>query len=167
MHTTFSLALWDLVDQQILTPEVAYRLVAHVRQRRPLWVTGSAGTGKTTLVRAILRDSLLPGQSVVIVQPLNEWAPLPGVHDLHITGPLTRSTLDVVRTLSPDYVVMDHDGAGSDALHSVVQHPYPGLLMTWNAGRGSDPAIGKAWDLVVRCARDRQGRRLVDIVEPH
>ncbi|SMC01894.1 Type II/IV secretion system protein [Sulfobacillus thermosulfidooxidans DSM 9293] len=164
MTTTVSLSMWDLVDQQILSAETAYRLVTHVRQHHRLLVTGSSGTGKTTLLRALLHESLMPDQSVVIVQPLNEWPSLPGARDLRITGPLTMSTLDLVQTISPDYVIIDHEGDGSEILHAVVHHPYPGLLMTWNTGIQRDPAILKAWDLVVRCSRDVHYRRTVEII---
>jgi pilus assembly protein CpaF len=73
-HPTRLLSLEDLVARSTLTAAEAARLAGAVRARRNLAVSGGTGTGKTTLLNALLA-SIGPGERLITIEETPELRP--------------------------------------------------------------------------------------------
>jgi pilus assembly protein CpaF len=125
----FELAsLGDLMDRGMVDHRVAAVLAAAVRSRRNLIVAGGTGTGKTTLLRALLNE-VPPSERLVTIEDayelgLDRFAHLHPDHDMlqsrpaNIEGKGEVTMLDLARMalrMDPDRVVVG-EVRGGEAL---------------------------------------------------
>ena len=178
--------LVDYVRDRIITYGQAQVLREAVSERRNIVIAGGAGSGKTTLVNALLDEIASAGDRVVILEDTRELVcsaedcvalrTTPGIVSLR---DLVKSTL----RLRPDRIIIG-ETRGGEALD---------LLKAWNTGHpggiatihansaeaaltrleqlvaeavafNSQPLIAEAVDLVAFIARTAGGRRLEKIV---
>ncbi len=182
--------LEQYVEQDILTSRQHEQLVAAVAERRNLLVVGGTGSGKTTLVNAIIHEMvrLNPDERVFIIEDTGEIQCFADNHvqfhtsmDVSMTA-LLKTTL----RMRPDRILVG-EVRGPEALD---------LLMAWNTGheggaatlhannaragldrlamlismhpdspRPIEPLIGEAVHVLVHIARTAQGRRVQEILQ--
>jgi type IV secretion system protein TrbB len=163
---------------------------AAVKNHRNILVTGSTGSGKTTLVNAIINRMVAndPSERIVIIEDTGEiQCAAENFVQYHTTLDITMTML--LRTtlrMRPDRILVG-EVRGPEALD---------LLMAWNTGHEGgaatlhannaragldrlallismhpdspkqiEPLIGEAVQLVVHIARTPEGRRVTEIVE--
>ncbi len=183
-------SLRQYVEQGILTNRQHEQLVAAVADHRNLLVVGGTGSGKTTLVNAIIHEMvrLNPGERVFIIEDTGEIQCFADNHvqfhtsmDVSMTA-LLKTTL----RMRPDRILVG-EVRGPEALD---------LLMAWNTGheggaatlhannaragldrlallismhpdspRPIEPLIGEAVHVLVHIARTAQGRRVQEILQ--
>jgi type IV secretion system protein VirB11 len=182
--------LGDYVQGGIMTPAQCDRIRAAVTNRSNILVSGGTGSGKTTLVNAILNHlvGLEPLTRVVIIEDTGEIQCAAENHIQYHTSmevsmtQLLRATL----RMRPDRIIVG-EVRGPEALD---------LLMAWNTGheggvatlhansaraglsrlamlismhpdspRPIEPLIGEAVQLIVHIARTPGGRRVEQILE--
>ncbi|MBA4143569.1 MAG: P-type conjugative transfer ATPase TrbB [Nitrosospira sp.] len=182
----------DYVQADIMTPVQCARIRAAVAARSNILVSGGTGSGKTTLVNAILNHliEIEPVARVVIIEDTGEIQCVAQNHIQYHTSmevsmtQLLRATL----RMRPDRIIVG-EVRGPEALD---------LLMAWNTGheggvatlhansaraglsrlamlismhpdspRPIEPLIGEAVQLIVHIARtpQTQGRRIEEILE--
>ena len=178
------------VAQGIMTPEQKASLVAAVAGHRNILVIGGTGSGKTTLVNAIINEMVIqdPTERVFIIEDTGEiqcaaenYVQYHTSIDVNMTA-LLKTTL----RMRPDRILVG-EVRGPEALD---------LLMAWNTGHEGgaatlhannakagldrlamlismhpdspkpiDPLIGEAVHLIVHIARTPDGRRVQEILE--
>jgi P-type conjugative transfer ATPase TrbB len=182
--------LEDYVQAGIMTPAQCNRIRASVTNRSNILVSGGTGSGKTTLVNAILNHlvEIEPLVRVVIIEDTGEIQCVAQNHIQYHTSmevsitKLLRATL----RMRPDRIIVG-EVRGPEALD---------LLMAWNTGheggvatlhansaraglsrlamlismhpdspRPIEPLIGEAVQLIVHIARTPGGRRVEQILE--
>ena len=182
--------LEDYVQAGIMTPAQCNRIRAAVTHRSNILVSGGTGSGKTTLVNAILNHlvDIEPLARVVIIEDTGEIQCIAQNHIQYHTSmevsmtKLLRATL----RMRPDRILVG-EVRGPEALD---------LLMAWNTGheggvatlhansaraglsrlamlismhpdspRPIEPLIGEAVQLIVHIARTPGGRRVEEILE--
>jgi type IV secretion system protein TrbB len=180
----------DYVTAGIMTPAQCARIKAAVASRSNILVSGGTGSGKTTLVNAILNHliAIEPLTRVVIIEDTGEIQCAAQNHIQYHTSmevsmtKLLRATL----RMRPDRIIVG-EVRGPEALD---------LLMAWNTGheggvatlhansaraglsrlamlismhpdspRPIEPLIGEAVHLIVHIARTPGGRRVEEILE--
>lgn len=182
--------LEQYVDQGIMTPEQKASLVAAVAGHRNILVIGGTGSGKTTLVNAIINEMVIqdPTERVFIIEDTGEiqcaaenYVQYHTSIDVNMTA-LLKTTL----RMRPDRILVG-EVRGPEALD---------LLMAWNTGHEGgaatlhannakagldrlamlismhpdspkpiEPLIGEAVHLIVHIARTPDGRRVQEILE--
>lgn len=178
----------DYVRDGILPPAWADAVRRAVSAHRNILISGSTGSGKTTLANAILHEiaSRCPGERVVIIEDTVELqCPVENRVELRATDAVDMTRLlRATMRLRPDRIIVG-EVRGAEALT---------LLKSWNTGHpggvatvhansapaalirleqlireaGVPPAphlIAEAVDLVVQIARTRDGRRVTEVVE--
>ncbi len=182
--------LEDYVSAGIMTPAQCVRIKAAVAARANILVSGGTGSGKTTLVNAIL-NHLVEIESltrVVIIEDTGEIQ-CTAQNFIQYHTSMEVSLTKLVRTtlrMRPDRIIVG-EVRGPEALD---------LLMAWNTGheggvatlhansakaalsrlallismhpdspRPIEPLIGEAVHLIVHIARTPQGRRIEEILE--
>jgi pilus assembly protein CpaF len=186
-------SLADLVDAGGLAEPLADLLGAVVSARLAFLVTGGTGTGKTTLLSALL-GCVDPRERVVLVEEIPELRPaLPHVVRLQARGANAEgsgavSLSDLVREtlrMRPDRVVVGeargaevvvllralnsgHEGGcGTVHANGIADVPARIEALATAAGverRAAHSLLGSAVDVVVHARRDRVGRRWVAAV---
>ncbi|WP_262966699.1 P-type conjugative transfer ATPase TrbB [Methylobacter psychrophilus] len=161
-----------------------------VKNHRNILVTGSTGSGKTTLVNAIINHMVIidPTERIVIIEDTGEiQCAAENFVQYHTTFDITMTML--LRTtlrMRPDRILVG-EVRGPEALD---------LLMAWNTGHEGgaatlhannaragldrlallismhpdspkqiEPLIGEAVHCVIHIARTQEGRRITEIVE--
>lgn len=187
------LSLSDLVKLGALPDEVATMLAAVIEARLSLLISGGAGTGKTTLLAALL-GTVGSGERIITIEDAAELA----VAHPHVVALLARSAnveragevplRELVRQalrMRADRIVVGefrgaeivellaalntgHDG-GAATVHANSVSDVPARLVALAAlGGMSAPALqaqaGSALDVLVHIKRDRGGARRVDQV---
>lgn len=184
----------DLAAKQLMPPDVADAMVAAVRARKNILVSGGTGAGKTTLLAAMVAE-VPENQRVILVEDTPELLP---VHP-HVVRLTTRrgnadgagviDMTELVRQclrMRPDRIVVGeirgaeiadlltalNTGHAGSAGTVHANHPdaVPGRLMALGALAGMPPAAvvrqaTDAIDLVVHLERTPAGRRLTHIAE--
>lgn len=185
---TAGFTLDELVEQTMVPSEVAGLLRGVVSSRLAFLVTGGTGTGKTTLLAALLGE-LPPDERLVIVEDASELRPRhPHVVALegrpaNVEGAGAVDVRTLVRQalrMRPDRLVVGevrggdvvellaalntgHEG-GCGTLHANSALDVPARIeaLAQAAGLGRDAAhsqLASALDVVLHLTRDRDGRR--------
>lgn len=178
------------VQAGIMTPAQCRRIQAAVAERANILVSGGTGSGKTTLVNAILNHliAIEPTTRVVLIEDTGEIQCSAQNHLQYHTSAevsMTRLLRTTLR-MRPDRIIVG-EVRGPEALD---------LLMAWNTGheggvatlhandaraglsrlamlismhpdspRPIEPLIGEAVQLIVHIARTPKGRRIEEILE--
>ena len=174
----------------IMTPAQLAVIEAAVKNHRNILVTGSTGSGKTTLVNAIINRMVVidPTERIVIIEDTGEiQCAAENFVQYHTTLDITMTLL--LRTtlrMRPDRILVG-EVRGPEALD---------LLMAWNTGHEGgaatlhanharagldrlallvsmhpdspkqiEPLIGEAVHCIIHIARTQAGRRVAEIVE--
>ncbi len=183
-------ALEEYVERGIMTPDQKAAIVAAVAAHRNILVIGGTGSGKTTLVNAIINQMVIhdPAERVFIIEDTGEiqcaaenYVQYHTSMDVNMTA-LLKTTL----RMRPDRILVG-EVRGPEALD---------LLMAWNTGHEGgaatlhannakagldrlamlismhpdspkpiEPLIGEAVHVVVHIARTAEGRRVEEILE--
>jgi len=180
----------EYVAEGILSPAQREAIGQAVRRHRNILVVGGTGSGKTTLVNAIIREmSDADGEErVLIIEDTGEIQCLASNHVQYRTSPEVNMTqlLRASLRMRPDRILVG-EVRGPEALD---------LLMAWNTGHEGgaatlhandaraglsrlamlismhpdaphpiEPLIGEAVHLLVYIARTADGRRVQEILE--
>lgn len=181
--------LAEYVDQEVLTPAAARALQAAVAARRNILVSGGAGSGKTSLVNAILAEPLFADDRVFLIEdtPELQCAAWDLVAVLTRRHPKPIGLADLVRDalrMRPDRIVVGEMRDGAAALETLKawNTGHPGGVATLHANsapealqrledlilevapRAPRRAISQAIDLIVHIRRDPGGRRVEAMV---
>jgi type IV secretion system protein VirB11 len=184
----FTLAQY--VAAGIMTPTQLVVIEAAVKNHRNILVTGSTGSGKTTLVNAIINHMVVidPSERIVIIEDTGEiQCAADNFVQYHTTLDISMTLL--LRTslrMRPDRLLVGevrgpealdllmawntgHEG-GAATLHA--NHARAGLVrmaqlisMHPDAPKQIEPLISEAVQLVIHIARSQDGRRVEEIVE--
>lgn len=183
-------ALQDYVDAAIMTAQHCAAIKLAVIRHRNILVTGGTGSGKTTLINAIIREMVAtnPQERVFILEDTGEIQCAAENYVQYHTSPEVSMTVLLKTTLRmrPDRILVGevrgaealdlldawntgHEG-GAATLHANDAHA--GLtrlksLITRNESAPADiePLIGEAVHVVVHIARTPTGRRVQEVVE--
>jgi len=182
--------LSDYVDKGIMTQKQADIISSAVRCHKNLLVTGGTGSGKTTLINAIIQEMVLndPDERIVIIEDTGEiQCSAENFVQFHTTLDVNMSLLlKTTLRIRPDRILVG-EVRGAEALD---------LLMAWNTGheggaatlhanharagltrlamlismnpdspRPIEPLIGEAVQLVIHIAKTPQGRKMTEIIE--
>jgi len=182
--------LTQYVAAGIMTPAQLMVIEAAVKNHRNILVTGSTGSGKTTLVNAIINHMVVidPSERIVIIEDTGEiQCAADNFVQYHTTLDISMTLL--LRTslrMRPDRLLVGevrgpealdllmawntgHEG-GAATLHA--NHARAGLVrmaqlisMHPDAPKHIEPLISEAVQLVIHIARSQDGRRVEEIVE--
>lgn len=182
--------LEQYVESEIMLPSQCEAIKTAVKNHRNILVIGGTGSGKTTLVNAIINEMVVcnPKERVCIIEDTGEiQCAAENFVQYHTSFevPMT-SLLKVILRMRPDRILVGevrgaealdlldawntgHEG-GAATLHA--NNALAGLarlksLITRNASAPSDiePLIGEVVHVVVHIARIPTGRRIQEIVE--
>jgi type IV secretion system protein VirB11 len=182
-------SLADYVEQGIATPEQADLLAGCIKSRRNIVVAGGAGSGKTTLVNALLAETAFAAARVLILEDTSELQCV----SANCVRLLTKTTeprigmrelVQMSLRLRPDRIVVGEvrDGAALEVLKA-WNTGHPGGLLTVHANSATDALtrledlsleasasapcrlIDAAVDVIVFVARTNAGRRISTIVD--
>ena len=182
--------LTHYVAAGIMTSAQLVVIEAAVKNHRNILVTGSTGSGKTTLVNAIINHMVVidPSERIVIIEDTGEiQCAADNFVQYHTTLDISMTLL--LRTslrMRPDRLLVGevrgpealdllmawntgHEG-GAATLHA--NHARAGLVrmaqlisMHPDAPKHIEPLISEAVQLVIHIARSQDGRRVEEIVE--
>ena len=187
--------LFDLVEKEMLLESEAELLADHVARRRTIVVSGGTGTGKTTLLNALL-SQVPEHERVVTIEETPELAPV-CAHVVSLTSRDAGTHLSAVGLpallraalrMRPDRIVVG-EVRGAEALTALTAMTtgHAGSMLTVHASssaaarrrlvllaRDRDGGVseqtltdiaGSAIDVVVHLERDGERRRVADIDE--
>ena len=189
-HTSSRMSLDDWGAAGGMTPDQKDALVAALRDRRNVIISGGTGSGKTTFVNAMLAElaGISPGDRIVLIEDTRELQ----VEMPNVIAMTTSETVDMSQLLrkalrlTPHRIVVG-EVRGAEALTMLESWNtgHPGGLSTIHASsahkartrleqmcaavpnRGAEQikaAVDAALDMVVQIERCRDGtRRVVDI----
>lgn len=146
---TMIYTLEDYVDQGALTQEHHSFLLTAIENRKNIFVVGSTGSGKTTLVNALIdaATKYTPKDRFVIIEDTGEiQCAAPNTEQLYTThnrdlDQLVKETL----RMRPDRIIIG-EVRGSEALH---------LLEIWNTGHNGGIATAHADSATPAAGLDR------------
>ncbi len=181
-------SLGDYVRDGIATPEQAALLRQAIAQRRNIVIAGGTGSGKTTLINALLAEPEFQTARIIILEDTAELqCAAPDVVQLLTkrAAPVIamRDLVQMTMRLRPDRIIVGEvrDAAALETLKS-WNTGHPGGALTIHANSAADALlrledlcleaglaapqrlIGSAVDVVVFIARAESGRRIEDIV---
>jgi len=182
--------LEQYVADGIMTPQQCETLQMAVKNHRNILVIGGTGSGKTTLINAVINEMVIsnPGERVCIIEDTGEiQCSAENFVQYHTSLEVSMTALlKVILRMRPDRILVGevrgpealdlldawntgHEG-GAATLHA--NNPMAGLarlksLITRNESAPTDiePLIGEAVHLVVHIARTTDGRRVQEILE--
>ena len=139
-----SLTLEDYVEQGVMTQEQAAHLRRLLRARKSLVVSGGTGTGKTTLLRALLRE-VAGHQRLLILEDTQELS-LDGFNVVHLRTALGVTLADLLQHAMrkrPDRIVVG-EVRGPEALGAVIamNSGHDGTLLTVHSN-GAEEALAR------------------------
>ena len=143
--------LQDYVEQGVMTGDEARRLAELVAAKRNILVSGGTGTGKTTLLRALLELCAAEGERLVIIEDTPELT-VTGSDVVHLhtsigvdLAMLLRQTL----RMSPDRIALG-EVRGPEALEFVraANTGHDGALCTLHSN-GAEEALRRLHSLVL------------------
>jgi pilus assembly protein CpaF len=171
--------LSDLVEEGMLGSEMATLLEALVRDRRSIAISGATGTGKTTLLNALL-GAVPETERVVLVEETPELRPA-CIHSVSLiarppniegAGEVTLAALvRAALRMRPDRIVVG-EVRGEEALAALaaMSTGHEGSMVTVHA-RGPDDALQRLVALALQggsgaseAALERQVTRALDVV---
>ncbi|MGV7209311.1 P-type conjugative transfer ATPase TrbB [Oxalobacteraceae bacterium A2-2] len=180
----------DYVREEIMSPRHRDALRDAVRRHRNILVSGGTGSGKTTLVNAIIGEMVAcdPRERICIIEDTGEiQCAAENFVQYHSTVEVPMSALlKVILRMRPDRILVGevrglealdlldawntgHEG-GAATLHA--NNPWSALtrlksLISRNdaAPTHIEPLIGEAVHLVVHIARVPEGRRVQEVIE--
>ncbi len=184
----FTLAQY--VERGIMTAQQRDSLIAAVRAHRNILVIGGTGSGKTTLVNAIINEMVLqdPTERVFIIEDTGEIQCSAENHVQYHTSIDVSMTMLLKTTLRmrPDRILVG-EVRGEEALDllDAWNTGHPGGAATLHANSAQEgltrlkslvsrnksapseiePLIGEAVHVVVHIARTAEGRRVQEILE--
>lgn len=150
----------DLVAASMLDRASAERLTGWVRDRRNILISGRTGTGKTTLLNALLGE-IAADERIVLIEETAELQPV----DVHVVGLVARGpnvegagTVDLVALvraalrMRPDRIVIG-EVRGGEALTALdaLSTGHEGSLLTIHA-RGCADALDRVASLASRAS---------------
>lgn len=181
--------LEQYLEAGTMTEEQFAAIKAAVKAHRNILVVGGTGSGKTTLVNAIIQEmtQVCPGERLVIIEDTGEiQCSAPNFVQFHTSGEV--SMTDLLKTtlrMRPDRILVG-EVRGAEALD---------LLMAWNSGHEGGAAtlhangaeeglsklemlvsmnpnaprdipalVGQVADVVVHIARDSLGRKVRSVI---
>lgn len=185
-----TMPLADLEQKGDLSKAMASELRSIIKQRRSFLVTGATGSGKTTMLSALLAE-VPSSERIVIVEDSAELYP---VHShvvslegrpANVEGVGLVTMRDLIRQslrMRPDRLIVGevrgpevadmlaamntgHEG-GAATVHANSPHAVPARLAALGASAGLDREAtwlqaASAIDVIVHVGRDQQGRRCV------
>lgn len=178
------------VESGVMSERQKNVLINAVANHRNILVIGGTGTGKTTLINAIINEMVVydPGERVVIIEDTGEiQCAAPNYIQYHTTVDVSMTALlKTTLRMRPNRILVG-EVRGPEALD---------LLMAWNTGHEGgaatlhannakagldklamyismhpdspspvEPLIGEAVHVVVHIAREDHGRRIKEIIE--
>jgi P-type conjugative transfer ATPase TrbB len=180
----------DYVKAGIMTPEQCAAIRKAVRDHRNILVTGGTGSGKTTLINAIIHEMVTchPHERICIIEDTAEiQCKAENAVQYHTSPSVTMTALlKTILRMRPDRILVGevrgaealdlldawntgHEG-GAATLHA--NSALAGLtrlksLITRNQSAPAEiePLIGEAVHVVVHIARAPEGRRVQEILE--
>ncbi len=146
---TRSLTLEDYVRQAVMTEPQMQEVRQLLAERRNIIVSGGTGTGKTTLLRALLAE-IATTERLVIIEDTPELA-VPGENVVHLHTTLTTDLAMLLRQtlrLTPDRITLG-EVRGPEALELVraMNTGHDGTLCTLHSN-GAAEALGRLHTLV-------------------
>ncbi|WP_017166907.1 P-type conjugative transfer ATPase TrbB [Xanthomonas phaseoli] len=180
----------EYVEAEIMTREQADAIKAAVKAHKNILVIGGTGSGKTTLVNAVLHEMVVcdASERFVILQDTSELqCAAANKVEYHTTLEITMTLLlRTILRMRPDRIVVGevrgpealdmldcwntgHEG-GAATLHANDEHAalirLKGLVTRNEAAPDEiEPLIGEAVHLIVHIARTEAGRRVQGIIE--
>ena len=180
----------EYVERKIMSRQQQETLIAAVRGHRNILVIGGTGSGKTTLVNAVINEMVIqfPNERIVIIEDTGEiQCVAENFVQYHTSIDVTMTALlKTTLRMRPDRILVG-EVRGPEALD---------LLMAWNTGhRGGaatlhandakagldrlamlismhpdspkpiEPLIAQAVDIVVHIARAKGSRRVQEVLE--
>ena len=134
--------LSDYVKSEIMTPSQADALVQAIMERKNIVVVGGTGSGKTTLVNALLAEIAKTKDRVLILEDTRELqCPADDAVALR-TKPGIATLADLVRStlrLRPDRIIVG-EVRGGEALDMIVLPTCPKRLTGWTV---TNPSVSK------------------------
>ena len=139
-----SLTLDDYVGQGVMTEDQAAELRRLLAARKSIVVSGGTGTGKTTLLRALLRE-VADHQRLLILEDTQELS-LNGFNIVHLRTSLNVSLADLLQHAMrkrPDRIVVG-EVRGPEALVAVIamNSGHDGTLLTLHSN-GAEEALAR------------------------
>jgi len=190
-------SLEALVEQGALPAQLARRLADSMREGRSIVVSGATHAGKTTVLGALLASCVTGQRVVTVEETFELALQGPDVvalqgrqASLEGSGEITlRRLVKEALRMRPDRLVIGEvrdaealdlvlalntgvPGAATVHANSAAEALEKLTLLPLLAGRNIDrsfvaPALARAVDLVVHCARDADGeRRIEEVIEP-
>lgn len=183
----FTLA--EYVDQDIMTKEQYATLKSSINEHRNILVSGGTGSGKTTLINAIINEMHEhgPNERVVVIEDTGEIQCKAANHiQYHTTADVTMTMLlKATLRMRPDRILVGevrgkealdlldawntgHPGGAATVHANSAQEALTrlGSLVTRNeeAPTEVEPLIAQAVHTVVHIARTPKGRKVEDII---
>jgi pilus assembly protein CpaF len=172
-HPRSRLSLEDLVAAGMLTKKDADRLQAHVTSRRSVVISGATGTGKTTLLNALL--DLVRNERVVTIEETPELAPSCAHRVALVARPPNTegvgevTLMDLVRAslrMRPDRIIVG-EVRGPEALAALAASAtgHEGTLLTVHA-RSAEDALDRIAALALQAGGGMSAEALAGEARP-